>query len=168
VLVAVCLASWTAFGRDHADNDGMRALSADACAVHRLQVPGTPLWSLGDPVPLVVTQEQNPDRFIYLGSGVDRWKVAHTAGGFAGWTGQILAANPSVIVVKGWWGSLRDRMGVWLHRNGYRPQFVGSWRVFLTPAAHARASTHGVQLTSVRTPRATGPAGRTLQGPGCG
>lgn len=168
VLVVVCVTSWTAFSRDRESNNGMRALSADACAVRRLQVPGTPLWALGDPVPLVVTGEQNPDRFIYLGSGVGPWKVAHTAGGFGGWTGQILAAHPSVIVVQGWRGNLRNRMGVWLHRNGYRPHFVGSWRVFLTPAAHARASTHGILLTPARTRRAIGPDGRRVHGPGCG
>ena len=40
------------------------------------------LYAMGDPTPLVILHRRNPDRFIYLGSGVDHWRDTHTTGGF--------------------------------------------------------------------------------------
>jgi hypothetical protein len=165
VLVGV---SWVSFSADPADDDELRAQLSSACAVRRAQVPGTPVWSLGDPSVLAVTRRTNPDRFVYLSSGVDRWKLAHTPGGFDGWTAQIQQADPSVIVLRGWAGPQRDQMGAWLRASGYRTGFLGTWHVFLTPEARARAADRGARLTYGPTAFATDPGGRELPGWHCG
>jgi MFS family permease len=167
-LAVLTVAAWVSFSDDPAGDPVLRDQRASGCAVRRSQVPGTPIWSLGDPAVLVITHRRNPDRFIYLGSAVDRWKVAHTPGGFAGWTRQITRAAPSVLVIKGWAGPERRRMGTWLRGHGYRTRFAGPWHLFLTPAALARASQHGVRLTRVPTKFAAGPGGRELFGRKCG
>ncbi len=160
--------SFVSFSRDAAGHGGLRAQLSSACAVRRAQVPGTPVWSLGDPSVLVVSHRTNPDRFVYLSSGVDEWKVAHTAGGFRGWTEQIRRAKPSVIVLRGWSGDRRQEMGAWLRSSGYLTGFLGPWHVFLTPEARFRAAENGARLTYGPTAVATGPGGRELPGWQCG
>jgi 4-amino-4-deoxy-L-arabinose transferase-like glycosyltransferase len=167
-LAVLTIASWVSFTHDPAGDHGLRVQRADACAVRSIQVPGTPIWSLGDPSVLVTTRRTNPDRFIYLGSGVARWKMAHLSGGFDGWTRQIQRARPSVVVVKGWSGPLRQRMGTWLRGHGYRPGFVGTWRVFATGPALSRAAGHGVRLTPRPTEVAAQSGGRQVHGRVCG
>ena len=158
--VVLTALSWSWFTNDRANDHGFGAQRSAACAVQRVQVPGTPIWSLGDPSVLVATHRRNPDRFVYLSSGVDRWKLEHTPGGFAGWTRQIQQARPSVVVIKGWAGPVRQRMGTWLRANGFHPGYVATWRVFLSPAARARAATHGVLPTPHPTHLARGAGGR--------
>jgi len=147
------------------DNHALPAQRAMGCALNRLVLPGTPLYSLGDPAPLVLTGRRNPDRFIYLDSGVARWKADHTEGGFAGWTAEVRDSRASVIVVAGWHGGLRKRMGHWLKRSGYRPGYVGRWRVFLTPRAYAHRSAAGVVTTPLPTWWPQTPDGRDFHCP---
>jgi hypothetical protein len=139
--------SWVTFGNTLANNDKLRTERATACAINRLVLPGTRLYALGDPVMLVLSHRVNPDRYIYLNSGVDAWKVSHTQGGFDGWTAQIAAAQPSVIVVGGWEGPYRLMMKHWLHAVGYHGEFVGKWKVFLSPEARIAARSSGIQVT---------------------
>jgi len=170
VLVAVAVLtafSWSWFTNDPA-NDGIRAQRGDACALERMVGPTGGLYALGNPAFLVLTHRRNPDRFIYLGSGVDRWKIRHMPGGFDGWTAQIRAAGPSVIVMGGWHTPLTHEMATWLKNAGYSPRYVGKWRVFLTPAARALARLHGVRLTYRPTDFATGTSGRELPARICG
>ncbi len=113
--------------------------------------PGTPLWVLGNPIPLVLLHRVNPDNYPYVGSGLDQWKIDHTPGGFAGWTGQIRRSRASVVVVDVWKNvANRERMQRWLHGHGYVPGFIGRWRVFVTPAAHARMKTEALKLSHGR------------------
>lgn len=165
VLVGV---SWVDYSADPAGDPELRAQLSSACAVRRAQVPGTPVWSLGDPAVLVLTHRRNPDRFVYLSSGVDRWKVSHEPGDFDAWTRQIRRADPSVLVLRGWSGRLREDMGDWLRRDGYMTGFLGTWHVFLTPAARMRAARQGARLTYGPTEFATDPGGRELPGWRCG
>jgi len=160
--------SWQWFGAQAQADPGLRAQLADACGVARL-VDGTGrLLSLGDPAPLVLTHRRNPDRYIYLGSGVDRWKIEHTSGGFEGWMAQISALHPPVVVLTGWEGSsVRVRVVRRLEKSGYVSRYLGRWRVFLTPAAVARAQQVGVRLAHESEAFATGPAGRELPGGTC-
>ena len=146
LLVAAAL-TWSSYTNDPTNVDGLSAQRAQGCALQRARVPGTPMLSLGSPVPLVMTHSRNPDRFVYLGSGVDRWKIAHTTGGLAGWQRAIDAERPSVVVIRGWSGPVRAAMELHLKDHGYRVGHIGNWRVFLTPDAHARAVAHGVQPT---------------------
>lgn len=151
LALALTVVSAQLFTADRHNNQELVAERATACALNRIIVPGTPLYALGDPVPLVLTHRRNPDRFIYLLSGVAQWKVAHTRGGFAGWTAQIAGSRASVIVSRSWSQSpLAGRMTRWLHAH-YQRAHLGKWPVFLTPQAAARAAGHDIALTHYRT-----------------
>ena len=169
-LVVLTGLSWVSFSHDpvNTQRPGLRAQLSDACVLDRLRVPGTPLLSLGDPVPLVATHRRNPDRFIYLGSGVDRWKVDHISGGLAGWTTQIRRWAPSVVVVSGWDGQYSQPIEGWLRQNGYVPRYVGRWRAFVTPGARERARQQGVRLALRPETVARGPGGQPLPVRKCG
>jgi hypothetical protein len=156
---------WFADSRNH--NDGLRAQQADACAIERLLGPGQGLYSLGDPIPLVMTVRANPDRYVYLGEGVQNWKVKHTAGGFAGWTRQIQAADPTVIVDEQWGGPYRAAMKVWLRSHDYSSAYTGGWHLLLRSVAIRNADAQGVALTATPTARAKGLDGRQLPTSGC-
>lgn len=170
VVVAAALVgqSWVTFTDSAANNDRLRVEQALACALSRMLVPGHPLWSLGSPTPLVFMHRRNPDRFIYLDSGVDAWKVKHTSGGFAGWTAQIAEADPSVLVVTAWKGTYRPMMKRWLHAAGYHPRFLGIWRVFVSPGGLDRASAAGILLTTTQTHRPLTTAGSNFTNRMCG
>lgn len=164
-LVAVAVLagfSWVWFTDAPASGNHLRVQLANACALNRTVVPGHPLYVLGDPTPLVLTRWRNPDRFIYLASGVDQWKIKHTAGGFEGWTRQISAAHPSVVLVGGWYTTTKRRMVHWLEHAGYHSGYMGGWRVFLTPAARAHAVDADVHVTKSPTHGARSLDGRLL------
>jgi hypothetical protein len=170
VLAAVAVLaafSWVWFGNDFNNNHGLRAQGADACAVERLLGPGGRLWAMGDPAPLVLTHLRNPDNFIYLGSGVDRWKVNHTPGGFDGWVAQVRAVHPAVVAMNTWNNRLSLAMKHRLLADGYRPGWVGTWHVYLTPAARSRALADNVTLTPRPTAYATSSSGQELPNADC-
>jgi hypothetical protein len=126
----------------------LRAERADACALNLLLQPGQRLYVLGDPTSLVLTGRRNPDRFIYLGEHVDRWKIVHTTGLFRGWTSQIQAVDPPVVVLQGWKTHISKRMTQWLLRHDYEPAYLGNWLVFVTAAAREAAFEQGIPLTT--------------------
>jgi hypothetical protein len=147
-LITVCAVAYYSPAPDDAP---LRSEQADACAVQDALVPGTPLWVMGNPIPLVLLHRVNPDNYPYVGSGLDQWKIDHTAGGFAGWTGQIKRSRASVVVVDVWKRiDYRERMQHWLHEHGYVPGFIGRWRVYVTPAAHQRMTAESLKLSHGR------------------
>jgi 4-amino-4-deoxy-L-arabinose transferase-like glycosyltransferase len=148
---ALTALSWGWFTNASANDDRLRAQRATACALNRIIPAGTTLYALGDPVPLVLTKRHNPDRFIFLDSGVAQWKVDHTEGGFAGWTTEIRTSGASVIVIGGWYSDWRRRMGEWLRAADYRRGWVGPWRVFMTPQAYAGVQGAGFAVTRFAT-----------------
>jgi hypothetical protein len=136
---------------DAPDNrDGLYGEQAAACAIKLALVPGTSVYSLGDPTPLVLLRRANPDHYIFLGSGLDVWKVKHTKDGFLGWVEQIAANNPSVVVLNQWNGPWKVPMRHWLRQQGYRRGAIGSWQVFVTRAALSRMAEQGVALQRVK------------------
>jgi hypothetical protein len=153
-LVTVVVIATLGFAVDYYQPDGrhpaLRGEQASACAVQRALVPGTPLWVMGNPLPLVFLHRRNPDNYPYLGSGLDRWKIKHTKGHFRGWTTQIVDSRASVLVVDTWQSPVRIRMERWLAKHGYKRGFIGPWQVFVTPAALARMPGQGIELTSKR------------------
>jgi 4-amino-4-deoxy-L-arabinose transferase-like glycosyltransferase len=169
-LGGLTCASWVTYTRDAANSPPDRDLSrqqANACALGLLRVPRTPLWALGDPTVLVLTHRRNPDRFVYLGSGVAQWKIDHTPGGLAGWQRQIALAGPSVVVLQGWTGDLTLEMRAWLLQEGFHQRFLGRWRVLLSDAALRRAVRHGITPTPGPTKFVTGPGGREAEPAAC-
>ncbi|MFL6135116.1 MAG: hypothetical protein ACJ72A_20090 [Nocardioidaceae bacterium] len=166
-LVVLTAFSWTWFTDDVLHDGGLGAQRADACAVERLLGPTGSLYALGDPTALVMSHRRNPDRYIYLGSGVDRWKLAHLPGGFDAWTAQVRRADPAVIVLRGWSSPVRPAMVAWLHEAGFRAAYVGAWRLYLPPATVVNAHRRGVRLTARPTKQARGVRGHPIRAFAC-
>lgn len=167
-LAALTAYSSASFSSDELNDGGLRDQGAAGCVLERIVTEDSTLYALGDAAPSVVTHRRNPSRFIFLSSGVDSWKIEHTPGGFDGWTAQIQAARPSVIVLHSWNTGVSKRMQAWLRGAGYQRADLGPWEVFLTPAAQARAYNRGIQLTDA-SPRLTPARGASeLEGSSCG
>jgi hypothetical protein len=149
--LALTALSWSWFTDSRANNTGLLVQRAYGCALNRIVPSGTTLYSLGNPDVLVVTHRTNPDRFIFLNSGVDAWKVKHTNGGFAGWVAQIQASNPSVLVVDGWSGKYRKQMRDALTSLGYQRGYLGQWRVFVTREVRSALPGDGISITQAPT-----------------
>ncbi len=140
--------AWNQFDKVPPVGSGLVGQHAEACALNQMLGPQGTLVALGSPAPLVMTGRRNPDRFVYLNSGVDRWKAEHTQGGFRGWVAEIRSYHPAAIVVGGWTDGLRPRMSRWLESaSGFHPAYLGRWRVFLDPQAERRGLQRGVLLT---------------------
>jgi hypothetical protein len=133
---------------------------ADAAAIERLAGGGR-LYVIGDPTPLVLTRRRNPDRFIYLGSGVAEWKVDHTPGGWAGWQREIRASRPCAFVFRKPMGDSQwyPRMLFWASAN-YAQRRVGLWHVFVPRPADVRPRSGAPRPSA-------SPAAPGLAGPAC-
>lgn len=163
VLAAVTvLAALSAVWFTHSRSHQLEAQRNQACAIERILGTHGGLYALGDPTSLVMTDRRNPDNFIYLNQGVDRWKVDHTPGGFDGWTAQIAAAHPRLVVMQTWHGPLHYRMKAWLLSKGFHAGYLGRWHVLMTPATQLQAAHQGIVLTAVPTQVPLGPSGRLL------
>jgi hypothetical protein len=150
------------------NNHGLPAQRAMACAVNRILPAGTRLYAVGDPVPLVLTHRRNPDRYIYLDSGIAQWKIKHTAGGFAGWVREVTQPQNSIVILQHWQGSRVAEMIYGIRRAGYRRAFVGGWRAFVTPAAAQQARRVGIRLTARPTPWPLETSGAQFRVTSCG
>jgi hypothetical protein len=161
--------SWMWFTDQPRQGVGLRAQRADGCAVEQMVAHGATLYALGDPTPLVITHLRNPDRFIYLGSGVALWKIRHTKGGLNGWLSQIEAKDNSMITIGDWFSQVQHKLQHRLVHDNYLPEYLGSWHVFLSPAARTAARVAHVRFTRRPTLFAAGTTGgRELQASGCG
>jgi hypothetical protein len=150
--IALTAASWTLYGDSAANNDILRHQRATACAIDRIVGPAQTLYAIGTPVPLVLTGRRNPDRFIYLDSGVAQWKIDRTADGFNGWVAQVLGTGAPVIVIDGWDGARALVMQRAIVRAGYSNGYIGRWNVLLTAAALRSARDDGIAVTRLATP----------------
>ena len=161
IVLASVAVSWWHFTRDHTGQGRLRAEQTEACALNRLLGPNGTFVALGDPTQLVLTGRRDPDRFIYLDSGVADWHAARL-GGIDAWVTQIRSLHPDVIAVKSWYGRMRPVMESKLHAH-YDTADVGSVRIYFPPAVRQRAAAVGVRLTPTQTPLATDLSGRPLR-----
>lgn len=151
------------FSNARFNDHGLPDQETSACAVRRLAGPGTGgVWSLGDPMPLVLTGKVNPDRFIYLGEGVDAWKIRHTPGGFNGWTREIEAYKPAVVILQSWRNATAVRMTAWLIHAGYSPRRAGRWRLYVPASTMQKAKRDGIRLSRRPTDAAQDLTGKPL------
>jgi 4-amino-4-deoxy-L-arabinose transferase-like glycosyltransferase len=134
----------------------LHAERANAGRIERALDPGERLYVLGDPTPLVLTERRNPVRWIYLGSGVDRWAIKHDFGSLAGWKANILQVNPPIVLVNLWTTGKGQKMRHWLRQVYGTGTFLGSWRVFAMPDVRARAARRGVPLCTSCAPLTSG------------
>lgn len=130
--------SWVWFSTGPENEHLLHQQQAHARVLQQVLGPSGRLLSLGLPQVLALTGRTNPDRFVYLGSGVARWKVTHTPGGLRAWTGRIEHRRPDVVVMWSGQGPIHDRLSRWLGSTGYREGWLGSWHLYLTSAANQR------------------------------
>jgi hypothetical protein len=151
-LVALTVLSCIWFVRAPFNDHQLPRQRAAACALNRIVPAGTRLYAVGDPVPLVLTGRRNPDRYIYLFSGVAEWKLKHTHGGMRGWVAQVTAPANSVIVFQSWNGKRSGPLLRGIRHAGYRRGYVGRWRVYVDAQGSQGASAAGLRITPRPTP----------------
>jgi hypothetical protein len=160
VISAVAWVSYVdKWGNDHKLLIQLRA----ACGLNRVAGPGMDqLVSLGNPEVFVLTKRRSATNYIYLSSGVDKWKIKHTKGGLKAWEHEIIAKDPAVINVDGWQTAYTKVVTRFLQSNNYKERFIGGYRVFVTPAGIARAKKANVQLATKRSTYARATDGKRL------
>jgi hypothetical protein len=149
VATPAALASFTWYAYADAPESAipLSVQEARADAIQRALGPGGKLYAIGDPTPLVLTHRRNPNRYIYLGSGVLQWMVDRTPGGYAGWLRQIRALDPGVIVEHTFDptapGALEFLAAL---QHGYATRWLGAWRILIKPRLLRGARAGGVVL----------------------
>jgi hypothetical protein len=134
VFVVLAALAWAA---PLGNADGLEKQGAQARSLASLVPRGSTMWAFGDPRPLVLTERRNPDRFIYLASGVDVWKAAHLSGGLAAWERDIRRTAPAVAVFGGYHeGTIYRALLAFFQDQGYRSRSLGPWHVYLAPGVH--------------------------------
>lgn len=151
-LAALVVLSCIWFTRDPLNKPILSEQRATACVLNRIVPRGSELYVLGDPVPLVLTHRRNPDRFIYLDSGVTQWKMNHTRGHFGGWVRQVTKPRVSTIIVQGWAGAWVARMERAILEHGYSAGWVGKWHGYFDAAALGNARAEHVLVSRRPTP----------------
>jgi hypothetical protein len=146
-VIALVAVSWVAYSDDLPRDTGLLRQRSEAARIEQLLGSDGTLYALGNPVPLVLTERRNPSRYVYLEAGVDQWVVDHTPGAFDGWTEEIRADEPTVVIFDAWRSRLARRMRAWL-RADYLHVRSSRLRVFVDPAVRARAEAAGFVPTS--------------------
>jgi hypothetical protein len=145
---ALVTTSWISYSAGVPNERGLLRQRAQAARIERLLDGNDTLYALGNPVPLVLTGRRNPSPYVILIGGFDAWVVARTRGGFDGWTDEIRADDPEVIVEAGWRGTpLSRQMTGWLKRE-YALIRMRPLLVFVKPEILARAERRGFVASS--------------------
>ena len=74
-VVALTALTGLSFARERVRHGGLATQRADACALDLVLGARGTLYALGNPTQLVLTHRRNPDRFVYLNSAVDKWRI---------------------------------------------------------------------------------------------
>lgn len=147
-VVSLVVVSWVSYSGPVFDEHGLIRQRAAVLEATRLLRDHETLYVLGSARPLFFTRRRNPSPYIVLTAGIDRWAVEHIRGGFEGWTREIRAADPAMVIRGGPWRSPVARtMTRWLRRE-YAEITVGGLNVFVTPAIRARAERQGLVAAS--------------------
>ncbi|MEA2438580.1 MAG: hypothetical protein QOH76_4 [Thermoleophilaceae bacterium] len=145
-VAVLAVLTWSVYSDAHWPAKSLRAQRADAAKLQKILDPGEILYSLGNPVPLVLTHRRNPSRFIYLNSGAANWKIKHTPGGLEGWKREILASNPAVVTISDWETRTTQKIRPWLKSVYGKGTYLGHWQLFMKPSVRARAIRRGIAL----------------------
>jgi hypothetical protein len=139
--LGVVLATWAWYGQERpaAEATGLVAQRESAAAADALLGPDGTFYALGDPSLLVLMQRRNPSPEIYMAAGVDAWVIEHKPGGFDGWTAEIAAAEPDMVVLDSWHGANAARMRTWL-RSQFERTRIGQTGAFVTPELSEEAN----------------------------
>ena len=148
-LIAACAVlaglTWSTYARSTPGAVSLKVQEQRAAAIEQILGPTGRLYAIGDPTSLVLTHRRNPSRYIYLGSGVLRWMLRRTPGGYNGWLARIRAADPGVIVIHTFLPTKRKDFAFLNHlQQGYIPRWLGAWELLIKPELLARAREQGV------------------------
>jgi hypothetical protein len=137
--------AWHVYATSSGGPVNLKIQEQRAAATQQILGPTGRLYALGDPTSLVLTHRRNPDRYIYLGSGVMDWKLRKTPGRYNGWLAQIRRDDPGVIVIHTFTPTQRRALRFLsrLHQ-GYVARWLGGWELLVKPQLFARARAHGV------------------------
>jgi hypothetical protein len=86
--------------------------------------------SISSPEILVLLDKTNPNRYLFIASGIDNLIDATEPGGFESWLRQLEAYEASVIAVGAITGRRAQMVTDWLNAH-YDERKVGSWTLFV-------------------------------------
>jgi hypothetical protein len=141
--VALVVATWASYSQPRPEADALVAQRMQAAVAEQILGEEGTVYALGNSAPIVLMQRTNPSPNIYLAAGLDQWVIDHTPGGFDGWTNQIAAGTPDMVISNGWTGGYAARMRDWL-RAQYSIVRIGGDPFFVTPELRERAVSAGV------------------------
>lgn len=96
------------------------------------------LVSISSPEILVLLNKTNPNRYLFIASGIDNLIDATEAGGFEGWLRQLEAYDAPVIALGPITGRRTQMVMDWLNAH-YEERKVGSWTLFVKESGGARS-----------------------------
>ncbi|MCI0487453.1 MAG: DolP-mannose mannosyltransferase [Blastocatellia bacterium] len=86
--------------------------------------------SISAPELLVLMKRTNPNRYVFIASGVDNYLDARTPGGFDGWLEQLEDYNPDVIALGPATGRFNGRLVEWL-KSRYSTRSLLDWKLYV-------------------------------------
>lgn len=96
------------------------------------------LVSISSPEILVLLNKTNPNRYLFIASGIDNLIDATEAGGFEGWLRQLEAYDAPVIALGPISGRRAQMVTDWLNAH-YEERKVGNWTFFVKESGGARS-----------------------------
>ena len=132
VPVTLCLLLVTASALEYRRNAN-RELRDQRTAARALESEfgsGIRIISISAPELLVLMNRTNPNRYIFIASGVDNLIDARTPGGFDGWLQQLEDYNPDVIAFGPATGRFSLRLVEWL-KSRYSERSLLEWKLYV-------------------------------------
>lgn len=105
-----------------------------AAEVERLLGKKGKFVSIGAPQLLVLLHRTNPNPYVFIIRGIDRYMDARVPGGFQGWLQQLEAYDPKVIAFGVTAGEHREELVNWL-KTRYRTKKVEPWTLWIKKLA---------------------------------
>lgn len=132
---AVCVIAVALLGIILADTrvHAYRGYAEEKAAAEKIEEtygPHVQIMSIGNPELMVLLQRTNPNPYLYIIRGIDRWIHARTPGGFAGWVRQLDQHPPDIIgygTTRGYYVPMLEQ---WI-RQHYAEEKIGPWRLYV-------------------------------------
>jgi hypothetical protein len=86
--------------------------------------------SIGTPELLVLLHWKNPNPYVFIISGIDRYIHEKTNDGFEGWLKELEVFKPEVIGFGETYGRHTPKLMDWINSN-YHPEQVGPWHIYV-------------------------------------
>lgn len=86
--------------------------------------------SVGCPEPLILLHKTNPNRYLYIKSGIDSYIQNNTPGGFSAWLQQLQLYNPDVIAFGHTNGKYTEHLLRWIEEN-YKEKMDNPWHIYV-------------------------------------